>query len=103
MNLRTVLATVVGVSFFSPVLVQANSDEKAKSLFVQGAAPPCAICHTYSAAGSNGMVGPNLDDLQPTAQAVRLAVTNGVGVMPAYGETLSSEEIEAIVQFVSKK
>jgi cytochrome c6 len=49
------------------------------------------------------MVGPNLDDLQPTAQAVRLAVTNGVGVMPAYGETLSAEEIEAIVQFVSKK
>jgi cytochrome c6 len=103
MNLRTVLATVVAASFFSPVLVHANNDEKAKALFVQGAAPPCAVCHTYSAAGSNGVVGPNLDELQPTAEAVRLAVTNGVGVMPAYGQTLSSEDIEAIVQFVAGK
>lgn len=103
MNLRTVLATVVAASFFSPVLVQANTDEKGKALFLQGAAPPCAVCHTYAAAGSNGVVGPNLDDLKPTAEAVRLAVANGVGIMPAYGQALSAEDIEAIVQFVAGK
>jgi mono/diheme cytochrome c family protein len=64
--------------------------------------PPCAICHTLEAAGAAGEIGPNLDELKPTEEQVRLAVTDGVGVMPAYEETLSEAEIAAVSQYVAK-
>jgi mono/diheme cytochrome c family protein len=52
-------------------------------------------------AQATGEIGPNLDELKPTRDRVRAAVTNGIGVMPAYGEILSAEQIDAIVEYVS--
>lgn len=78
-----------------------NSFEIGKRLFTQGAKPPCATCHTLSDAGASGQIGPNLDDLAPTADMVMSAVKGGVGVMPAYEETLSSDEIEALAHYVT--
>ncbi len=100
---KVILSAVAGAFCMSAAVSQAADAERGKALFTQQAAPPCAVCHTYSKAGSNGMVGPNLDDLKPTAEAVRLAVTNGVGVMPAYGQMLSAEDIESLVLFVSQQ
>ena len=68
--------------------------------------PPCGTCHTLTDAGSKGQIGPNLDQLQPDAARVERAVTNGVGAMPAFGETLSEQQIKDLaryVEFVTRK
>jgi mono/diheme cytochrome c family protein len=59
------------------------------------------MCHALQAAGSEGQIGPNLDQLRPSIPQVIWAVTNGIGVMPPFEGTLSSEEIEAVAYFIS--
>ena len=61
----------------------------------------CGMCHTLQSAGSKGQIGTNLDQLRPLMPQVVSAVTNGIGVMPSFEGTLSSEEIEAVSYFVS--
>jgi glucose dehydrogenase/cytochrome c5 len=61
----------------------------------------CSSCHTLAAAGTNGTVGPNLDELGPSKGLVEHQVTNGGGGMPAFGSTLSKEEIGNVAEFVS--
>ena len=61
----------------------------------------CGMCHALQAAGSEGQIGPNLDQLRPSTPQVIAAVTNGFGVMPPFEGMLSSEEIEAVAYFVS--
>ena len=61
----------------------------------------CGMCHTLQAAGSEGQIGINLDQLKPLMSQVIIVVTNGNGVMPAFEGMLSSEEIEAVSYFVS--
>jgi mono/diheme cytochrome c family protein len=48
-----------------------------------------------------GEVGPILDDLKPDAERVKAAVVNGIGVMPAYEETLTQEQIDAVARYVA--
>jgi mono/diheme cytochrome c family protein len=61
----------------------------------------CSSCHTLAAAGTNGTVGPNLDELEPSKGLVEHQVTNGGGGMPAFGGSLSKEEIQNVAEFVS--
>ncbi len=61
----------------------------------------CAGCHTLKAAGATGGVGPNLDNLKPSFDAVKAQVTNGGGGMPAFGGDLTSAEIDAVARYVS--
>ena len=61
----------------------------------------CAGCHTLSAAGATGTVGPNLDQLKPSTAAVVTQVTNGGGVMPAFKGKLTPAQINAVAQYVS--
>ena len=63
----------------------------------------CATCHALNDAGSNADVGPNLNLIKPDTGRVVMAVTNGIGVMPAYEGILTSEEIEAVSFYVSEK
>jgi len=60
----------------------------------------CGVCHTLEAASSTGQIGPNLDLLKPQLGQIVSAVTNGIGVMPAWGEILTQEEIEAVGYYV---
>jgi len=60
----------------------------------------CGGCHTLSAAGSTGNVGPNLDDLKPPYDKVVSQVTNGGGAMPAFKGDLSPEEIQDVAAYV---
>jgi cytochrome c553 len=62
----------------------------------------CGGCHTYAPAGSNGSVGPNLDDANVSFDAAVQQVTNGGGGMPAFKGDLSEQEIEAVARFVSE-
>ena len=63
----------------------------------------CATCHALADAGSNGDIGPNLNYIKPDISRVVLAVTNGIGVMPAYEGILTSDEIDAVAAYVSEK
>ena len=83
-------------------IIQANADElfnKGKEVFLD--AGNCAACHTLSDAGSNAMIGPNLNEIRPDIQRIIMAVRNGIGVMPAMEGILSDEEIEAVAHYVS--
>ena len=62
----------------------------------------CGSCHTLSAAGTAGAVGPNLDELKPSKALVVTTVTNGEGAMPSFSSTLSSAEINEVATYVSK-
>ncbi len=61
----------------------------------------CAGCHTLADAGTNGTQGPNLDELKPSESTVQSQVTNGGGGMPAFGDRLSEEQIQAVAAYVS--
>ena len=61
----------------------------------------CGGCHTLSDAGSNGSVGPNLDDAQPDEATVVEMVTNGGGGMPSFSDRLSEQEIADVAAYVS--
>jgi mono/diheme cytochrome c family protein len=73
-----------------------------RNVFTESAQPTCGICHTLQDAGSNGQIGPNLDELRPDRQRVVAAVSNGVGAMPAQKDNLSEEQIEAVAYYVAQ-
>ena len=78
---------------------------KADDLFNQGKIifvgdGNCATCHSLDDANSNGNIGPNLNEIKPDISRVLMAVTNGIGVMPAYQGQLSDEEINAVATYV---
>ena len=60
----------------------------------------CGGCHVLDAAGSSGTVGPNLDESQPPKELVIERVTNGMGAMPAFKDSYSAEQIEAVADYV---
>ena len=62
----------------------------------------CVACHILQDANSDGKIGPNLDEVKPDIMRVISAVTNGIGVMPAYEEQLSTEEIKAVATYVAE-
>ncbi|MGH3038146.1 MAG: c-type cytochrome [Gaiellaceae bacterium] len=60
----------------------------------------CGSCHTLEEAGTNGNIGPNLDESTLDHDAVVQQVTNGGGQMPPFQGTLSEEEIQNVAAFV---
>src|SRR5689334_8586123 len=52
----------------------------------------CGACHALADAGTNGAVGPDLDQLKPDAATVQKQVENGGGAMPAFKGTLSDTD-----------
>jgi cytochrome c6 len=73
-----------------------------RALFVSGATPPCAICHTLKDAGATGNVGPVLDEVKPDADRVAAAVRGGIGAMPSFANSLTDAQIRAIARYVAK-
>ena len=78
----------------------------------------CNACHTYTPAGSNGTIGPDLDKLpqyakqakQPLAAFVRQSIANPgayiqkpyQNVMPTKYKSLPASDIQALVDFLTK-
>ena len=60
----------------------------------------CASCHALKAAGSTGTIGPNLDDSDIALEAAIEQIRNGGGAMPAFADTLSEEQIQAVAEYV---
>ena len=73
---------------------------KGKAVF---ASAGCGGCHTFEAAGSNGSVGPNLDDADVSFDAAVAQVENGGGGMPPFKDRLSEQEIADVAAFVSQQ
>lgn len=65
-------------------------------------AAKCGTCHTLSAAGTSGKVGPNLDDLRPDATRVLAAIRDGgtgSGAMPK--GLVTGRQAQQVADFVS--
>ena len=84
--------------------VGTSGDEEARELFVTN----CGSCHTLAQAGTDGVVGPNLDDLlgQGTPEGneprVLTAIERGInGRMPA--GILAGEQAEQVAAFVASE
>lgn len=60
----------------------------------------CGGCHTLNAANASGNVGPNLDESKSPKELVIDRVTNGQGAMPAFKDSYSAEQIEAVADYV---
>jgi mono/diheme cytochrome c family protein len=78
---------------------EGSLSEEGKTVFTT----TCGSCHTLSAAGTSGEVGPNLDELEPDLATVEHQVVNGGGGMPAFGKEglLNAKEIKAVATYVS--
>ena len=85
----------------------ADSQEESKDLFVTN----CGSCHTLAKAGTDGVVGPNLDDtlappnLPADPETIRprvlAAIEDGVdGRMPA--DIVSGEQADEVAEFVAQ-
>jgi mono/diheme cytochrome c family protein len=81
----------------------AASDQEAKELFQTN----CGACHTLARAGTDGIVGPSLDDIlgqgtpETNKQRVLSAIENGVeGRMPA--GILEGADADEVADFVSR-
>ena len=87
------------------IIILLPQNIKADDLFNQGKIifmgdGNCATCHSLDDANSSGNIGPNLNEIKPDISRVLMAVTNGIGVMPAYQGQLSDEEINAVATYV---
>ena len=85
-----------------------------KTLFTDAAEPAaCGSCHTLSDAGTTGTTGPNFDEVLPDLSEAEIResienpdakITEGFqpGIMPRYGESLSPEQIDALVKYLTE-
>ena len=92
--------------FFFIFVFLFNQQTKSDSMFDMGKdiflnKAVCSTCHTLKDAGSNGQIGPNLNEIRPDKLRIINAITNGIGVMPAYEGELTIQEIESVAHYVS--
>ena len=100
--MRTVAAgVVVALAVLAACGDSGNGEQVAQGKTVFTSAG-CGSCHTLGDAGATGVVGPNLDDVQPGQEVVASFVTNGSPPrMPSFAGRLSDDEIEAVAAYVS--
>jgi mono/diheme cytochrome c family protein len=60
----------------------------------------CGGCHVFGPANSTGTVGPPLDNVDLSKDEIAQQVRNGGGGMPAFGDRLSDDEIDAVADYV---
>ena len=104
--MKKLIINFSGFLFFLIVFMyafnQAHSDEiyeKGRIIFLEKG--NCAACHALADIGSDSNIGPNLNQIRPDINRVIIAVTNGIGVMPAYQGELTEDEIEVVAYYVS--
>ena len=92
---------IVFILFFLILCSSVFADPKMDlGLAVYNDKAQCGVCHTLKAVGSEGQIGPNLDELKLQKSQIIMAVTNGIGVMPPWEGILTTEEIEAVAYYV---
>ena len=104
MKIIKFLLIIFFISLINNLKSFANEAKMAKGLEIFNETAACAACHVLKAAGSVGNIGPNLDSVSNISiESVKDIVTNGLGVMPAFGEDqiLSKDEIEIVSFYVA--
>jgi mono/diheme cytochrome c family protein len=76
-----------------------GSSDSGKKIFTSAG---CSSCHTLADAGATSQTGPNLDIAKPMAAQIVAQVTQGGGAMPSFAGQLSSDEIQAVADYVEK-
>lgn len=89
------------VAMIAGTTIAGAAEPDGKQLFLKGAVPACALCHTLKDAGATGMIGPVLDEIKPDAMRVAKAIRSGLGQMPP-NAALSDAEVESIAKYVAK-
>ena len=79
---KKILLILLFLTFSSSVFAD---DKMVLGLDIYNNKAQCGVCHTLQAAGSSGDIGPNLDQLKPSIGRIIYVVTNGIGVMQAWG------------------
>jgi len=69
-----------------------------KTLFVSN----CGSCHTFSAAGTSGTIGPNLDQTSIDVAAIEEQIRKGGGGMPPFEGTLTDAQIAALAKYIAE-
>lgn len=97
------VAAYVGLAAAAPgkdtgALALVGGGTDGKSLFKTN----CGSCHVLADAGTVGAVGPQLDGTKKNLAGIIAQVTNGKGAMPAFGGTLSKEQIELVSEYVEE-
>jgi mono/diheme cytochrome c family protein len=62
----------------------------------------CGSCHVLADAGTQGTVGPNLDQARPQLQQAIRQIENGGGGMPPFKGQLTEKQIRALADYVVK-
>ena len=102
-------AFVIVLLFAGPSLIGAKKSSTTGATSGSGApsgsavfaSAGCSGCHTLKAAGASGTVGPNLDQLRPSAATVSGIVRSGGGAMPSFSRKLRDAQIAAVATYVS--
>jgi mono/diheme cytochrome c family protein len=89
--------TTAGGNEDLPALELTGDAAAGESVF---ASSGCGACHTLSAAGTSGTVGPNLDDAQPSYELAVERITLGQGGMPSFQDQLEPQQIADVAQYV---
>ena len=94
---------LINILFFNLFFLQVKSDtmfDIGRDIFLNKAV--CSTCHSLKDANTVGSIGPNLNEIKPDIERVVNSVTNGIGVMPSFVDTLSDKEINAVAYYVSE-
>ena len=97
--MKSIPRWAVGMTLVA-LLTAAAANDRGKALFVKDATPPCGVCHTLSAAGTSGTIGPSLEEMKPDAERVARVIRSGIGAMPPYPK-LTDAEVKALAEFVA--
>jgi cytochrome c6 len=92
---------VVLMLFVGPQVVAEDKPLKSSGKGQQVFTGNCGSCHTLSRAGTNGQVGPNLDNVNLKPADVESIVRSGSGAMPSFEGQLSDAEIAEVAKFVA--
>ena len=103
MRICRIFSVIILLSISLTTDLKADSEKMVLGLDIFNNKAMCSSCHVLKAAGSTGNIGPDLDDLKPLEEQVRGVVTEGLGVMPAFGEEgiLTKEEIDIVSFYVA--
>lgn len=83
----------------APALLGESKKDRGRAFFQEKG---CAYCHMMGGVG--GVKGPALDDVgkRRSKEAIENQIRNGSLIMPAFGDALTPEEIDAIAEFLHK-
>src|SRR4051794_15907030 len=82
-----------------PAIYQHGDPAAGKAVFTSAG---CGGCHTLADAGTNGKVGPVLDEAKPSLSLAVQRVTKGAGAMPPFKGQLTDKQIANVAAYVVK-